>query len=101
MTVNISPRTAKTSGIGIVLLAGLLGVTLILTTPFAGCTDVGVEDSKNTGFEFQGIEEGSIVYSPDGVNECTSPVEVALVPLGGFSIGVGVFIWGQVRSDRQ
>jgi hypothetical protein len=76
------------------VLGAALAGGLLLTTPFTGCTDVGVPDDANTGSEFLEIANGNILYSPDGVNTCQSPVAVVVVPFGLSMTGVVLFVYG-------
>lgn len=94
MESTLLSQAAKTVGISLLLLASLTGIITIIMTPFSGCTEVRVEAGENTGFEFHGIEDGDIVYSPNSVNECSTPVGAALIPFFGFTIGIGIFRWG-------
>jgi hypothetical protein len=93
-------RPATVGGAGLLALGALFAAVLVLTTPFTGCTEVGVPEGADTGFEFRGVQDGSIVYSPDGVNECQSPVEVATIPLVPLVGGVALLAYSRVTRRR-
>jgi hypothetical protein len=63
----LTPRSATTGGGVLSILGVALAGLLLLTTPFTGCTEIGVLDDANTGDEFVGIESGTVVDSSDGV----------------------------------
>jgi hypothetical protein len=92
----LSSGAATRGGVTLLLLGGLLAAVLAVTFPFGGCTDVGVDEGTETRFEFRGIEDGNIVYSPDGVNECVFPASVAAVPLAGLLGGLALVSYGRI-----
>jgi len=81
--------------LGGVLLAVGLGVVLaqLVAFPgllFGGCTDVGVPDGQGQGVGIIGVEDGNLVYTPDGVNECSLPLPAVFIPLGLVAVGGGL-----------
>ncbi len=95
----VTPRAATISGVVLLVFGVLLAGAIVLTTPFTGCTEVGVPDDKTTGFEFVGLEDGNIAYSPDGVNVCQSPIEVVAIPLVPGIGGLVLFGYGRYSAD--
>ena len=96
----VMPRAATVGGAVLLFLAVILAGALLLTTPFTGCTEVGVPDDVNTGSEFLGIEDGNFVYSPDGVNVCQSPLQVAAIPLVPGMGGLVLLAYGRYSKDQ-
>jgi hypothetical protein len=95
MSSTRAGRASTAVGTALVLL-GVVGlVTLFVVQPFAGCTEVGVPPGADTGLELRGIEDGSFVYSPDGVNECSTPLGVAATPPAGVVVGAGLLAYGR------
>ena len=66
----------------------------LLTFPgmlFGGCTDVGVTEGQGQGVSVIGVQDSNLLYSPDGVNECSIPLPAVLIPIGLIAVG-GVLI---------
>lgn len=92
--------TAKLEGRklpGGVLVA--VGVSILLaqlvTFPgmlFGGCTDVGVPEGQNQGVSIIGVQDSSLIYTPDGVNECSIPLPAVLIPFGLVAVGGGLVL---------
>lgn len=93
-SVGSGPRLG---GILLLLLGGLLALILLLATPFTGCTDVGVPADADTGYEFVGVENGNVVYSPDGANVCETPLGVVVIPLVSGGSGLTLLAYGRHR----
>ena len=79
---------------GVLLVVGL-GVVLaqLVAFPgllFGGCTDVGVPDGQGQGVGIIGVEDGNLVYTPDGVNECSLPLPAVFIPIGLVAAGGGL-----------
>lgn len=100
MESSVRPRSATVGGVAFLALSIVLAGALLLTTPFTGCTDVGVPADANTGFEFVGIENGNIVYSPDGANVCKSPLQVVVIPLVPAIGGLVLLAYGRYSNDQ-
>jgi hypothetical protein len=98
--VSLGPSQATRAGAALLVLGGVLAAGLALTTPFGGCTDVGVPPEADTGFAVRGVDGGDLVYSPDGANECRSPVAVAALPLAGVLGGSALLVYGRVGATR-
>lgn len=94
------PRLATIGGVVLVVLGGVLAGVLLFTTPFTGCTEVGVPDDVDSGYEFVGIENGNIVYSPDGVNTCQSPLQVIAIPLIPLGGGLVLLAYGRYSTNQ-
>ncbi|MEF8828492.1 MAG: hypothetical protein V5A49_05625 [Haloarcula sp.] len=62
----------------------------LLTFPgmlFGGCTDVGVPEGQGQGVSIIGVQDSSLLYTPDGVNECSIPLPAVLIPIGLIAVG--------------
>jgi len=83
--------------LGIVLLViGLgLGFAQLSIFPgmlFGGCTEVNVPEGERQGIGIIGIEGTSLLYTPDGVNECSIPLPAVLAPIGLTTVGGGLLL---------
>ena len=58
---------------------------------FGGCTDVGVPEGQGQGVSIIGVQDSALLYTPDGVNECSIPLPAALIPIGLIVVG-GILI---------
>lgn len=68
--------------LGLVLI--LLG---LLLAPGYSCSDVGYYGEPPGGVQFEGIENGALLWTPDGgVNSCRISVGILLIPAGILSI---------------
>lgn len=77
-------RLALLGGVSLALGLGLV-LAQLLTFPgmlFGGCTDVGVPAGQQGGVGLLGIEGSNLLYTPDGVNECSVPLTAVLLPIG-------------------
>jgi len=101
MGFPVMPRSATVWGVVLLVLGVVLAGALLLFTPFTGCTEVGVPDDVNTGYEFVGIENGNIVYSPDGVNVCQSPLQVVLIAFVPGMGGLLLLAYGRYSNDQS
>jgi hypothetical protein len=81
---------------GVSLVAGLgIVVAQALTFPgmlFGGCTEVGVPPGHQGGIGFLGVEGADLLYTPDGVNECSIPLTAVLLPVGLVVAGAGLVL---------
>jgi len=62
----------------------------LLTFPgmlFGGCTDVGVPEGQGQGVSIIGVQDSSLLYTPDGVNECSIPLPAVFIPIGLIAVG--------------
>jgi len=100
MGSSVKPWSATAGGAACLVLSVVFASVLMLTTPFTGCTDVGVPNDVNTGFEFLGVENGNILYSPDGANVCQSPLQVTVIPLVPGTGGLLLLAYGRYSNDR-
>jgi len=99
MGLSVGSKRARLGGIFLLLLAGVLAFSLLLATPFTGCTDVGVPADADTGYEFVGVENGNVVYSPDGANVCETPLGVVAIPLVSGAGGLTLLAFGRDRRE--
>ncbi|WP_123621005.1 hypothetical protein [Halorubrum sp. CSM-61] len=86
----------------IVLLGGVLfavgfGIALVqlVTFPemlFGGCTDVGVPEGRDQGIGIIGVQDSNLLYTHDGVNECSIPLPAILSPIGLVVVGTGLVL---------
>ncbi len=84
------------------LLGGVLliiGVSIVLaqlgTFPgmlFGGCTDVGGPAGQGHGVGITGVQDASLLYTPDGANECRIPLPAVLIPIGLTAVGGGLVL---------
>ena len=87
----------RTALLGGVLLVAGFGIVLaqLATFPgmlFAGCTDVGVPAGQGQGVGLIGVQDSNLLYTPDGVNECSIPLPAVLGPLGLVVVGGGLVL---------
>jgi hypothetical protein len=76
-------------------------VALLISFPtmmFGGCTDVGVPEGEGQGIGIIGVEDGNLLYTPDGVNECSIPLPVVLMPTGLIAAGTGLILSPRVTK---
>ena len=83
--------------LGSVVFAAGFGILLaqLVTFPgmlFGGCTEVGVPESQQQGVGIIGVHELNLLYTPDGVNECSIPLPAVLLPIGLVFAGIGVVL---------
>lgn len=57
---------------------------------FGGCTEVGVPEGQGQGISFIGVEDSALLYTPDGVNECSIPLPAVLLPIALIAVGGGL-----------
>lgn len=100
MDFFVKPWSATVGGVAFPVLSVVLAGILMLTTPFTGCTDVGVPNDVNTGFEFIGVENANILYSPDGANVCQSPLQVIVIPLVPGIGGLLLLAYSRYSNDQ-
>lgn len=83
------------SGTGVLILGIVLAIVGFVTGGSVACTDVGYYGEKPGGFELYGIEGEWIQYTMDGgVNTCSTPMSVLLVPIGIVVAGIGgIVLW--------
>ena len=82
-------------GVGSLVVGSSLVFALLLSFPamlFGGCTDVGVPEGESRGVGIVGVEDGNLLYTPDGVNECGIPLPAVLVPTGLVVVGTGLVL---------
>lgn len=83
------------------LVLGLVGTVAMLSSFPAllvgGCTDVGVPEDHDGSVAIRGVDDGAIVYTPDGVNECSAPLAYVGVPPSLAAIG-GVLVAPSLRE---
>lgn len=87
-------RRALFGGI-LVATGGCLALAQIVTFPgmmFGGCTEVGVPEGAGQwqGISIIGVQESTLLYTPDGVNECSIPLVAVLLPIGLIFGGSGI-----------
>lgn len=39
-----------------------------------------------------GVEDGNLLYTPDGANECSIPLPAVLTPIGLIAVGTGLVL---------
>jgi hypothetical protein len=80
----------------VLLVAGLsLAIAQLGTFPgmlFGGCTDVGVPEGQSQGADVIGVQGSDLLYTPDGVNECSTPLPAVLAPVGLLAAGGGLVL---------
>jgi hypothetical protein len=81
---------------GVLLVAGFgIAVALLASFPtmmFGGCTDVGVPAGEGQGVSVVGVADGNLLYTPDGVNECSIPLPAVGIPTGLIAVGTGLVL---------
>jgi hypothetical protein len=82
---------------GALFAVGLaIGLAQVVTFPgvlFGGCTDVGVPEGQGQGVSIIGVQGSSLLYTPDGVNECSIPLPAVLTPVGLVAVGGGLVLF--------
>jgi hypothetical protein len=83
--------------LGSVLLVAGFSIVLaqLITFPgmlFGGCTDVGVPAGDEQGVSIIGVQDSNLLYTPDGVNECSIPLPAVFIPFGLIAIGGGLIL---------
>lgn len=77
--------------LGVLLFA--LGFVL---APGYACSDVGYSgtaDEASGGFAFEGVEDGSLHWTPDGgVNSCSIGIGILATPLGVLIVAASVVV---------
>jgi len=66
---------------------------------FGGCTDVGVPAGEGQRFGILGVEDGNLLYTPDGANECGIPLPAVVIPTGLVVAGTALALSPKV-TDR-
>jgi hypothetical protein len=88
---------------GVLLVAGFgIAVALLLSFPamlFGGCTDVGVPAGEGQGVGVVGVADGNLLYTPDGVNECSIPLPAVGIPTGLIAVGTGLVVSQRVAKN--
>ena len=82
-------------GVGLLVVGMSIALALLLSFPammFGGCTDVGVPEGEERGVAVIGVEDGNLLYTPDGANECSIPLPVVLTPIGLVVTGTGLIL---------
>lgn len=88
------------AGITALLLAtvGLLALfALFPTLPLSTCTEIGTTSAAG-GPTFYAVEGSELVYTPDGVDECTTHAAVPGVPAALLLVG-GLLVAGSVLRE--
>lgn len=74
---------------------GVAAIVLVLSTfptlLVGGCTDVGVPDDHDGQPAIRGVDDGAVVFTPEGVNECRAPIAYLSVPPALVAVG-GVLV---------
>lgn len=93
-TEPIMNRTALLGGALLVVGVGIALAELVSFPGmlFGGCTDVGVSEGRGTGVGVLGVQGADLLYTPDGVNECSIPLPAVLAPLGLVAVGGGLVL---------
>jgi|GEM_PF-2072080 hypothetical protein len=88
---------------GVLLVVGFgIAVALLTSFPammFGGCTDVGVPEGEGQGIGILGVEDGNLLYTPDGVNECSLPLPAVVLPTGLIAVGTGLILSQRVTRN--
>lgn len=90
-------------GSGLLVVGFGVAVALSLSFPtmmFGGCTDVGVPAGEGQGIGIIGVEDGNLLYTPDGVNECSIPLPAVLVPTGLIVAGTALVLSPRVTENE-
>ena len=89
-------------GVGLLVVGVTIAFALLITFPgmlSGGCTDIGVPEGEGQGVGIIGVEDGDLLYTPDGVNECNSPLPVVLTPIGLITLGTGLVLSSKVTEN--
>ena len=89
-------------GVGSLVVGVTIAFALLITFPgmlSGGCTDIGVPEGEGQGVGIIGVEDGDLLYTPDGVNECNSPLPVVLTPIGLITLGTGLVLYSKVTEN--
>ena len=89
-------------GVGVVVFGASIALALWLSFPamlFGGCTDVGVPAGEAGGTGILGVEDGTLLYTPDGANECSIPLPAVLAPIGLVVTGIGLVLFRRVTEN--
>jgi len=82
-------------GIGLLVAGVSVAFALLMSFPgmmFGGCTDVGVPEGEGQGVDIIGVEDGDLLYTPDGANECSITLLAVLTPIGLVVVGTGLVL---------
>ncbi|PSQ23721.1 hypothetical protein BRD04_02475 [Halobacteriales archaeon QS_9_67_17] len=93
MATTVDPR--KPLGIVLLVIGLGLGLAQLSTFPgmlFGGCTEVNAQDGDGQGIGIIGVEGTTLLYTPDGVNECRIPLPAVLAPIGLTTAGGGLLL---------
>jgi hypothetical protein len=87
-------RTALLGGVLLVAGSGIVLAQLgaFPGMLFGGCTDVGVPAGQGQGVGLIGVQDSNLLYTPDGVNECSIPLPAVFVPIGLVAVGGGLVL---------
>ncbi|PSQ56683.1 hypothetical protein BRD22_04815 [Halobacteriales archaeon SW_8_68_21] len=89
-------------GIGLLVVGVSIAFVLLISFPgmmFGGCTDVGVPEGEGQGVDIIGVEDGNLLYTPDGANECSITLLVVLTPVGLIAVGTGLVLSPKVTEN--
>ena len=89
-------------GVGSLVVGVTIAFALLITFPgmlSGGCTDIGVPEGEGQGVGIIGVEDGDLLYTPDGVNECNSPLPVVLTPIGLIILGTELVLSSKVTEN--
>lgn len=89
-------------GIGFLVVGVSIASALLMSFPstmFGGCTDVGVPEGEAQGVGIIGVEDGNLLYTPDGANECSIPLPAVLTPIGIIAVGTGLVLSPRVTKN--
>ncbi|OYR70549.1 hypothetical protein [Halorubrum ezzemoulense] len=89
-------------GVGLLVVGVSIAFAPLMTFPgmmSGGCTDVGVPEGEGQGVGIIGVEGGDLLYTPDGVNECNTPLPVVLTPIGLMTLGTGLVLSSKVTEN--
>lgn len=93
MAATLKRRTLLGSALLVVGLSVVLAQ--IGTFPemlFGGCTEVGVPEGLGEGVSIIGVQDSTLLYTPDGANECSIPLPAVLTPIGFIALGGGLIL---------
>lgn len=89
-------------GTGLLVVGVSILLALLMSFPammFGGCTDVGVPEGEEQGVSIIGVEDGNLLYTPDGANQCSIPLPAVLTPIGLITVGTGLIISPRVTKN--